>query len=167
VDEDEDAKGAVMSNGLEDVMEHVRQEAEARARALQRLLAGSDSSRVFGPPVSSGEYTVIPAAEIASMGGLGSGMGFGTPGRRRTGEEQAPAAWGDTEQEDVSRSAVKGGGGGGGGGGGAKGRPVAAIVIGPDGVAIKPVIDLTKLALTALGAMTIVAAFSTRMWRKR
>ena len=32
------------------------------------------------------------------------------------------------------------------------GRPVAIIVIGPDGVTVKPVVDLTKLALAAITA---------------
>jgi uncharacterized spore protein YtfJ len=157
-----------MSDGLEEVMGQVRQEAEARARALDRLLAGADSSRVFGSPVSSGEYTVIPAATIASMGGMGSGAGFGAPGRRGKSEPEPPAASGSVDEESTDQSAFKGGaGGGGGGGGGAKGRPVAAIVIGPEGVSIKPVLDLTKLALTALGAMTIVIALCIRRRRKK
>jgi uncharacterized spore protein YtfJ len=46
-----------------------------------------------------------------------------------------------------------------GGGGGSSGRPVAVIVIGPDGVTIKPIFDATKLALAAItttGAMLAV-----------
>ncbi len=37
-----------------------------------------------------------------------------------------------------------------GGGGGAVGRPVAAIVIGPDGVKVRPVVDVTKIAIAAM-----------------
>ncbi|HET6317275.1 MAG TPA: hypothetical protein VFG86_12515 [Chloroflexota bacterium] len=54
---------------------------------------------------------------------------------------------------------------GGGGGGFAMSRPVATIVIGPEGVKIRPVIDVTKLAIagiTAWGAMAIALARMTR-----
>ncbi len=47
------------------------------------------------------------------------------------------------------------------------GRPVAAIVIGPDGVQVKPVLDLTKLSLTALTVVATAGALSLKMWRKR
>jgi hypothetical protein len=48
------------------------------------------------------------------------------------------------------------GGGGGGGGGRTEGRPVAAIEIGPDGVRVRPVIDLTRVGVTALFAALAV-----------
>jgi uncharacterized spore protein YtfJ len=47
----------------------------------------------------------------------------------------------------------------GGGGGGAAARPVAAIEIGPQGVIVEPIIDVTKIVLaffTALGAMAVM-----------
>jgi uncharacterized spore protein YtfJ len=50
-------------------------------------------------------------------------------------------------------------GGGGAGGGAALGRPVAVISIGPHGVAVEPIVDVTKIALafvTALGGMLVV-----------
>ena len=59
------------------------------------------------------------------------------------------------ENKDVAEQGNSGGGGI-GGGGGASGRPVAIIIIGPDGVTVKPVFDITKIALagiTAWGAM--------------
>jgi uncharacterized spore protein YtfJ len=46
-----------------------------------------------------------------------------------------------------------------GGGGGSSGRPVAIIIIGPDGVTVKPVVDVTKIALagvTAWGTMLML-----------
>ena len=46
--------------------------------------------------------------------------------------------------------------GGGGGGGHKKGRPVAIIEAGPDGVRIRPVIDFTRVALTVLAAALTV-----------
>jgi uncharacterized spore protein YtfJ len=48
---------------------------------------------------------------------------------------------------------------GGGGGGGSSGRPVAIITIGPEGVTVKPVFDITKIllaGLTSLGAMVMM-----------
>ena len=47
---------------------------------------------------------------------------------------------------------------GGGGGGGTTARPVAAIIMGPDGVRVEPIVDPTKIAIaffTAFGAMMI------------
>ncbi|MBM2813136.1 MAG: hypothetical protein HW416_3895 [Chloroflexi bacterium] len=32
------------------------------------------------------------------------------------------------------------------------GRPVGIVVIGPDGVAVRPIVDVTKIALAALTA---------------
>jgi uncharacterized spore protein YtfJ len=46
--------------------------------------------------------------------------------------------------------------GGGGGGGRAEGRPVAVVEAGPDGVRIRPVIDVTKVGLTLLAAALAV-----------
>jgi uncharacterized spore protein YtfJ len=165
----QDAKGAVMNGSVNDLMEGVRQESEARSQALQRLLSGADSSRVFGQPVTAGDYTVIPAAEVMSGGGFGSGMGFGSPSRHgRHGAAQPPETTNTgADAGTMGLSAIEGAGGGGGGGGGAMGRPVAAIVLGPDGVKVKPVLDLTKLAITALAAWGAVATLSVRMWGKK
>jgi uncharacterized spore protein YtfJ len=48
------------------------------------------------------------------------------------------------------------GNGGGSGGGYGNGRPVAVIEAGPDGVHVRPVLDLTKIGLTALAAALAV-----------
>jgi uncharacterized spore protein YtfJ len=144
-----------MDNAINDIMESVHKESEARSQMLQRLLAGADSSTVFGPPVSSGGFTVIPVAEVASGGGFGSGLGFGTPrmrGERTAGQMGGPESSGG-QGTGVFDATVQVGGGGGGGGGGSLGRPVAVIVLKPDGVEVKPVLDVTKLVITALGAL--------------
>ena len=66
---------------------------------------------------------------------------------------------------DISREAPgekkedSSGGSGIGGGGGSAGRPVAAIIIGPEGVRVEPVVDVTKIALavfTTAGAMLLM-----------
>jgi hypothetical protein len=45
------------------------------------------------------------------------------------------------------------------------GRPVAAIVIGPDGVKVRPIVDVTKVALAAVAAWSGVAVMAFRMAR--
>jgi uncharacterized spore protein YtfJ len=165
-----DPKGVVMNGAVNDMMESVRRESEARSQALQRLLSAADSSKVFGQPVSSEGYTVIPAAEVASGGGFGSGMGFGSPRRRRgetAGESSEASAEMGGEGSQAPGAAMEGAGGGGGGGGGAMARPVAVIIMGPDGVRVKPVLDVTKLAITALGALAAATALSMRLMAKK
>ena len=156
-----------MSGAINDLMETVLKEAEARLQTLQRLLATADAARVFGQPVSSGEYTVIPAAEVAGGGGFGSGMGVGPAGGRwKRGAEDAAAPQAADDATDTGVDKVQGAGGGGGGGGGAMGRPVAAIVVGPQGVEVKPVVDVTKIVLTALGVLTAMTAVSLKLLKK-
>lgn len=48
--------------------------------------------------------------------------------------------------------------GGGGGGGWNDGRPVAVVELGPDGVRVRPVIDLTRIGL-------VVVAAALTIWR--
>jgi uncharacterized spore protein YtfJ len=55
-------------------------------------------------------------------------------------------------------------GGGSAGGGGSSGRPVAVIVVGPDGVQVKPIFDVTKFGLAVLTAW---AALLVNMMRLR
>jgi len=59
--------------------------------------------------------------------------------------------------------ARRGGGGGGGGGGKTLARSVAVIVSSPEGVEIRPVIDVTKIALAALTAAGFVWAAMRKM----
>ena len=54
------------------------------------------------------------------------------------------------------------GGGGGGGGGSAQARPVAVIEVTSEGVSVRPVLDFTKIGITAL--LSFVAAW--RLIRK-
>jgi uncharacterized spore protein YtfJ len=66
---------------------------------------------------------------------------------------------GESEEEGAgpSRPAVSGGGGG---GGNATARPVAVIHVGPEGVDVEPVVDVTKISLaffTMLGSIFLMA----------
>lgn len=111
---------------------------------LGKLFAGAQPGAVYGQPVESGTYTVIAAAEVTSGGGFG--MGVGLCPASKADETAAPTV------EATPLEGRESGGGGVGGGGGAMGRPVAIIAIGPDGVTIKPVVDVTKIALAGLTA---------------
>jgi uncharacterized spore protein YtfJ len=112
-------------------------ESQGQAMGLiEDLIAVAEPESAFSAPVQQGEYTVITAAEVSTGVGFGYGMGGGT------GQEE-----GETGE---------GYGGGGAGGGGTAVRPVAAVIIGPEGVTVEPIVDVTKVALaffTALGAM--------------
>jgi uncharacterized spore protein YtfJ len=130
--------------------------AEERLQALELLFAGGDVTAAFGDPVASGGYTVIPAAEVAVAGGFGSGWG-NAPGMKRPADKTAG---------ETADTAETGRGGGGGGGGGSNARPVAVIVIGPDGVSVRPIFDYTKVGLalvTAMGAMWLAGRKMHRM----
>jgi uncharacterized spore protein YtfJ len=118
---------------------------------IQKIFGAAQPGTVFSAPVVSGNYTIVTASEVMAAGGFGFGYGSGSvPG------EAGPAA---TSQDGTGR------GGGGGGGGGSSGRPVAAIVIGPDGVKIEPVVDVTKIGLAAIGAWLSIALLLARRAR--
>jgi uncharacterized spore protein YtfJ len=124
----------------------------------ERIFAAARPGAVFGEPIVSGNVTVITASEVSSGGGFGSGSGFGRGQPRPAQGEQTSGVAASTAPE-------VGGGGGMGGGGGAIARPVAAIVIGPDGVQIKPVYDVTKVALASLAALGTIMAIWSRSRR--
>ncbi len=92
--------------------------------ALADLFGSVSAADVFGPVERTEDRVVIPAAAIERAGGFGFGSG--------------------SDADDN-------GGGGGGGGGSVMGRPVAVIEVGPDGVEVHPVVDVTKVAIAALG----------------
>ena len=110
--------------------------------SMEKIFSAARVNAVFGEPVVSGNYTVITASEVSVGGGFGSGMGFEPP-EKQSGE--------------TSQSQKASGGGGVGAGGASRGRPVAAIIIGPEGVTVQPVLDVTKVALAGIAfAGTIV-----------
>jgi uncharacterized spore protein YtfJ len=113
------------------------------AGVMERLIAAADVSKVYAPPIAHGDRLIIPAAEVVAAAGFGMGSGTGVVGER-------------------AGRARRGGGGGGGGGGSTLARSVAVIVSSPEGVEVRPVIDVTKIALAALTA----AGFVWAAWRK-
>jgi len=104
------------------------QEADAVSLFFESMASVIGAQTVFGDPVTMGSQVVIPVSE-SSMGG-GVGVSY------------FPDEHGNIQQRVLRAGA--------GGGGGASTRPVAAIVIRPDGVQIKPIIDANKLALSGL-----------------
>jgi uncharacterized spore protein YtfJ len=145
--------------GMDELMDRIGKESQLRADTLERLLSAADSAKVFGPAVVSGVSTVITAAEVAAGGGFGSGMGFGMPPGRK-GAPQVTTA-------EAAEGVAAGAGGGGGGGGGSMGRPVAVITVSPDGIRVKPVLDLTKISLTAMAAIVSLTVLCIKMRWKR
>jgi len=130
---------------------------------VEKIFAAAQPGAVFSEPVVSGNYTIITASEVMAGGGFGFGFGSGSvPAPASESGEAGPAP---TSQDATGSSSSSGSGGGGGGGGGSSGRPVAAIVIGPDGVKIEPIVDATKIAVAAIGAWLSIAMLLARRAR--
>lgn len=127
---------------------------EAAHELMGKLFDITRPESVYGQPVTNGAYTVITASEYTA--GLGVGYGGGSGYSEAMEESGAPGG---------------GSGGGGGAGGGSMARPVAAIIMGPNGVNVEPIVDVTKVAIamfTAFGAMFVALGQMRRMakdWR--
>lgn len=134
---------------------------ERSARVLERLLDVAQPESVYSEALTSGEYTIITAAEVTA----GMGFGFGVGAGSGTG----PAAGSSEEGEEPEAGGQgSGAGGGGGGGGGSLARPVAVITISSEGVKVEPVVDVTKLGLAMFvtaGSMLMMLARMMRMSR--
>ncbi|KAA3665332.1 MAG: hypothetical protein DWQ04_01205 [Chloroflexi bacterium] len=112
---------------------------------MDNLFEITKPTAVYSQPITQGDYTVITASELQA----GIGYGYGGGGGINNSE---------SEEEPVGNI---GSGGGGGGGGGTSARPVAAIIIGPNGVRVEPIIDPTKIGIaffTVLGGIFMTAA---------
>ena len=120
--------------------------------AMKNMFAAARGGVVFGRPVTVGDQTVIMASEVVSGGGFGFGRGIGPVEQGAHGDE-------------TGSSTPPGMGTGGGGGGGSVARPVAVITIGPDGAKVKPVVDVTKIALAALTAWGMMVPMLLRLRR--
>ncbi len=126
------------------------QAVETVENTMERLFASANVKNVYGRPVQQGDTTIIPVAEVTVAGGFGVGVGFGDdpdPGERKQMREA--------------------GGSGGGGGGTKLARPVAVVVVSPEGVRVEPVIDLTKIGLAVITAWGFMIAQIVKMRRKR
>ena len=134
-----------MGNDFKDFFVSSVKSQEEGLNLMRRLVEVAQASTVFSEPITSGDYTVITAAEVSA----GLGFGFGEGGSPQPDDDE-------TAGEGESQDKESGVGVAGGGGGGSMGRPVAAITIGPHGVEVQPVVDPTKIALaffTMLGSI--------------
>lgn len=118
---------------------------------LEQFVLTARADAVYGRPQQSGEAIVVPAAEVVSVMGFALGNGYGS--------------------EPASPDAGRSGGGAGGGGGGAGGgytlaRPVAAVIVSPGGVAVKPIVDVTKIALAGVAALSALAVTYARLFAR-
>jgi uncharacterized spore protein YtfJ len=121
-------------------------------QVMDGLHAAASVEAVYGTPVKQRDTLIIPAAEVVAVSGFGVGQGFQS-----------------SEIEEGGNA-----GGGGGGGGTAFARPVAVIVISPEGVRVDPVFDLTKIALAgitfaafAVGMLARLGQFQSRFNKMR
>lgn len=114
---------------------------------LGEFLDTASVDRVYGEPLREGDLTVIPTAEVVV--GLGFGVGFGGGQGPVDDDEAEPDKGGET---------TAGGFGGGGGGGRTLSRPVAIVVVSPDGVLVEPVVDVTKIAIASITAAGFMMA---------
>ena len=136
-----------MSQQFEGFQATIAENQEQARELMDKLMAVARPGTVFGEPVSVGDYTVITASEVR----VGAGVGFGGG----AGEGTGPV---DEEGEEGAGQG-SGMGVGGGGGGMSSGRPVAAVVVGPNGVHVEPIVDVTSLGIaffTTLGAMFLM-----------
>jgi len=111
---------------------------------LSKLIDAADVTKVYGRPIKQGDVAVIPASENLTLMGFGVGAGGGTE---------------NSEDGTV--------GAGGGGGGRTLSRPVAIIVVTPEGAYVEPVMDPTKVAMAAITAAGFMFGMMLRMLRKR
>lgn len=113
---------------------------------MSNLIDSADVAKVYGRPIKQGDVTVVPASENLTLLGFGVGAGAG---------------------ENIGENGGPGSGGGGGGGGRTLSRPVAIIVVTPEGAYVEPVMDPTKVALAALTAAGFMFGMMLRMARGR
>ncbi|MBW6467397.1 MAG: hypothetical protein K0B06_12895 [Brevefilum sp.] len=115
---------------------------------LGQLTEAASPQAVYGQPLQQGDHTVIPANAVSV--GLGLGLVGFVLGRKESGQEEHQQA-----RQEVN--------GGGGGGGSSRARPVAVISIGPEGVEVKPVIDVTQICLAFFSAFAAIFIASKKI----
>jgi uncharacterized spore protein YtfJ len=120
---------------------------EVKTHPLEKLLTFAQARTVYSEPVTVGDHTIITACEVTAMLGYGYGtQPAATPNGARPHNGVAPETNGAPHETAPAPGKP---GQGGGGGGTAFARPVAVINIGPEGVWVDPVVDVTKISLAA------------------
>jgi uncharacterized spore protein YtfJ len=149
-----------MSEEMKEVMDSTTASWSATAGVIEKLFSVTQPGAVFSEPVSAEGRTIITASEV--MVGMGVGYGIGAGSGSAAGEESEDEEEAEAEAEMTSG---EGYGGGGGGGGFSTGRPVAAIIVEPEGVRVEPIVDVTKLGLAFLTMLGSVFLMGMRMRR--
>lgn len=151
----------ISDGSLDDAASAADRAGEQAPKMLEKILAAARPGAVFGQPVDAGGYTLITASEVTSGGGFGLGMGHG-PAPKPDAQQAPPAETAQPAKRSIEGSGL-------GGGGGSMGRPVAIIAVGPNGVTVKPIVDLTKVGLAALTASAAMLGMrrAIRKARKR
>jgi uncharacterized spore protein YtfJ len=137
-----------MAEGNHQALEATGNAHERAATVLAELVSVASADKVYSEPVVAGDKTVITAAEIHT--GMGFGYGLATGGTVPSG------IWHREHSDGGPR-------GGGGGGGQAVARPVAVVTIDPEGVTVQPVLDRTKIVVTALTALGAIGLMLIRL----
>ena len=159
-----------MSDWLEKMGVSILKNQESSAAILEKFVETARPTSVFAPPLSAGDYTIITASEVYAGMGVGFGGGGGSgPAASETPIDDQPPAEQPADENAEGFDPGSGVGYGGGGGGVTMGRPVAAIIIGPDGVTVEPIVDATKIAIalfTTIGAMALMFSRMSKMSQK-
>ena len=131
-----------------DIEKRVENALETSAEVVKKMVDVANVQAVFGTPIERDGRVVIPCCEVS----VGGGVGIGSGGPSRAGEE--------------SERAVSVGWGA-GSGGGSSARPIALIVMSPEGVEVKPIIDATKVGLVALTTLAFILSWLVRLGGRR
>jgi uncharacterized spore protein YtfJ len=140
---------------------------------MDSFLAIADVSCVYGAPLEKNGAVLIPAAEVLAVAGFGVGYGHGSGSSKpevaccgECAEEELVDEDKDEDEEEEESGAPSGGGGG--GGGKIFARPVAVVVVSPEGqVSVQPVVDPTKIVLAALAAGGIMVVTLLNLFKPR
>ncbi len=149
-----------MSDEMKEVMDSTTASWSATAGVIEKLFSVTEPGAVFSEPVEADGRTIITASEV--MVGMGVGYGMGSGSGSAVGEEDEEEEDQEAEAEMASGEAY---GGGGGGGGFSTGRPVAAIIVEPEGVRVEPIVDVTKLGLAFFTMLGSIFLMGMRMRR--
>ncbi len=122
---------------------------ETVAQMMERFSAAASAAICFGTPVKIDDRTIIPVAEVVAGFGAGGGGGEG---------KQEPERGVEVEEGKASGS-----GEGAGGGGFSRARPVAAVIVSPEGVTVEPVVDATQIAMAGVAAAAFLGFWFVRM----
>jgi uncharacterized spore protein YtfJ len=144
-----------MGEQFEDIVVTTAKTQEQGNELMEKLIGVAQPGAVYSQPITSGDYTIITASEVS----VGMGFGYGMSGGTASEAAESPHESGEE---------ASGFGGGGGGGGFSAGRPVAVISVGPRGVYVEPVRDVTKVLvalLTVAGSMLMMLGRMRRMSR--